>query len=282
MKTAWIFPGGSARAVYTAGVMYALGEMKLPKPDILIGCSGSAPTSLCYVADQKETIRDIWCESLPDNRKFLSFLRFWRMLDVNYLIDEVFKKGHPLNIEGIKNSPTHMYLPVTDSNSGELFYFSNKDDVDMYEVSKAAVSVPVWTNLFSFKGVLINDKYYSDLPPSARYQLHVQKALQEGAQRIVIFDNYHEKDNPTGYFFSKFFIYLRNNKFKRRQLNYFREIENFRVPSNVDFILFKPETKLGMSRWNDKKNNTIKIFNRGYQETIDNNKLKKLYESREN
>ena len=72
MKTAWIFPGGSASAVYTAGALYALSKMDLPKPDMIIAASGSAPTSVCYVTGQPEIIPKVWLESLS-TRKFVNF-----------------------------------------------------------------------------------------------------------------------------------------------------------------------------------------------------------------
>lgn len=267
MKTAWIFPGGSARAVYTAGTLYGLCETDLKKPDIIIGCSGSAPTSLCYVSGQKEVIKNVWCRSLS-NRNFLSFLRIWKVLNVDYLIDDVLKKHNPLDMENIKNSPVLVYLPVTDSETGEVVYFSNKMNVDLYEVSRAAVSVPFWTNLFSLKGVLINNKYYSDWSPSARFQMHVRKAMSEGATRIIVFDNYHENDNPTGYFFSKLFIFFRNQKFRSKQFSYFKEIEGFTVPSGVEFVLFKPKYALKMSRWNNDNANANSVFERGYHDVL--------------
>jgi len=281
MKTAWIFPGGSARSVYTAGVVYALSEMKIPKPDIIIGCSGSVPTSLCFLAEQRDVLKSGWCDSLEPG-KFLSFWRFWKMLDVDYMVYDILRDKLGLNIKAAKESPVTAYFPLTDSKTGEIEYVSNRQNIDLFKVARAAVSVPFWTNLFSTKGVFINGKFYSDCAPAARFHLHVKKAMEEDAKRVIVFDNWCQEDNPTGYFFSKFFIYLKNNNFKKRQLSYFKEIENFSPPSNVDFILFKPKVKLGMSRWNDSLSNAKNIFQRGYSETLNNDKLKEIYEPRSN
>lgn len=277
MKTAWIFPGGSARAVYTAGVIYALSEMNLPKPDIIIGCSGSGPTSLCYLSSQREIIKNVWCESLSDGN-FLSFKRFWRIMDINYLVDFLLKKKFTLNVKGIKDSTITAYMPITDSLTGEIKYFSNKMDIDILEVARASVSVPFWTNLFSTRGVSINGRYYSDCPPAARFQLHTKKAISEGATRVIVFDNWHGEDNPSGYFFSKLFIrFMKNRKFRERQMEYFKEINSFEEPKDINFHIFSPIRKLAMSRWNDDGGNAKKVFDRGYNETINNKKLLEIY-----
>ena len=269
MKTAWIFSGGSARAVYTAGSLYALCNIGIKKPDIIIAGSGSAGTSLCYVSGQTEIIKKVWCESLS-TKKFLNFWRFWKILNVDYLVDIVLKKNNPLNIEKIIKSSILVYLPVTDSKTGKIDYLSNKMGLDIYEVLRAAVSVPIWTNMFSVMGNFINGKFYSDSPPAARYQLHVHKAIKEGAEKIIVFDSWHPDDNPTGLLYAKIYTYLRNQEYKKRQLSYIREIENFLPPKGMEFVRLCPMKKLSMTRFEIDNENARKIFNQGYEETLQN------------
>jgi predicted patatin/cPLA2 family phospholipase len=276
MKTAWIFPGGSARAVYTAGSIYALCDLGISRPDIIIGGSGSTGNCLCYVANQKEIIKEVWCNRLS-TYNFLSFWRFWKILNIDYLIDIVLKKDNPLNIKEIVNSSIIVYLPVTDSKTGEIEYISNKMDVDLYEVLRASISVPIWTNLFSVMGNFVNGKYYSDSPPSARFQLHIQKAIEEGAKRIIVFDSWHHDDNPTGFLYAKIYTYMRNREYKERQLSYIKQIENFVPPKNVEFVHLYPLKKLNMSRIETDNDNARKIFNQGYDETFHNEELKRVY-----
>jgi len=276
MKTAWIFPGGSARAVYTAGVLYALSKMDVEKPDMIIAASGSAPTSICYITGQYEIIPTVWLKYLS-TRKFVNFLRFWEIVSADYLVDDVLKKKNPLDMEKATNSNITSYFPLTDSETGEIKYFSNKENVNLWEVIKASVSVPIFTNLFSVKGELVNDRFFSDSSPASRFQLHVKKAIEEKMERIIVFDNWHPEDNPTTYFFSKFFAYMRNSKFRKNQMNYFKQVENFSIPKNVEYIKIEPKEKLGMSRFEINNENARKIFKRGYEDTLQNEDLKKLY-----
>ena len=265
MKTAWIFTGGAARAVYTAGVVYALSESDLPKPEIIISCSGSIGTSLCYAAGQKEIIKNVWCKLLSTKR-FLSFWRFWKILNISYLVDEILKKENPLDMERIRNSSIQMYFPLTKAETGEIVYFSNKDEVDLYEVMRAGCSIPLWTNLLSLKGIPIKRDYYADSGPAGRYQVHIQKALGLGAERIMVFDNWHQADNSKPFFFSKKFTSLRNSEYRKHQLAYYEQIEHFVAPQGIELKVFEPKSKLVMSRWNIDNANANKIFAQGYQE----------------
>ncbi len=264
MKTAWIFPGGSARAVYTAGALYALTKMKIKRPDMIIAASGSAPTSVCYITGQYEIITKVWLESLS-TRKFVNFFRFWRVVSADYLIDDVLKRRNPLDMKKAVESDIVALFPLTDGLTGKIEYFSNKGKADLWEVMKASVSVPIWTNLFSVKGV-----------PASRFQLHVTKAVQEGMERIIVFDNWHNADNPTTYFFSKAFAFLRGGEFRKNQLNYINQVEKFSIPGNVEFIKIEPRERLDMSRFEINNKNAKKIFQRGYNDTLNNEKLKQI------
>ncbi|MBI2064549.1 MAG: hypothetical protein HYT62_00665 [Candidatus Yanofskybacteria bacterium] len=275
MKTAWIFPGGSARAVYTAGALYALCNMNIKEPDMIIAASGSAPTSICYVTGQHEIILKVWLESLS-TRKFVSLWRFWKILDIDYLVDDVLKGKNPLDMERMTRSDIVVYFPLTNSRTGKIEYFSNRAGVNMWEILRASISVPIFTNLFSVRGSLVGDKFFSDSSPASRFQLHVKKAISEGATRIVVFDNWHNDDNPTTYFISKAFACLHGPEFRRNQLSYINEVENFSIPNNVEFIKIEPKLKLGMSRLEIDNANARRIFKRGYDDTLNNDKLKEI------
>lgn len=275
MKTAWIFPGGSARSVYTAGAIYALCKMNIPRPDMIIAASGSAPTILCYVTGQYEIIKRVWLESLS-TRKFVNFLRFWKIVDIDYLIDIVLKKENPLDFKKMRESDIEIYFPLANSRTGKIEYVSSRTQEDMWEVLRATVSVPVLTNLFSFKGKFIEGKFLSDSVPTSRYQLHIQKAIEEGAERVIVFDNWHPRDTLSTYFFSKLFACLRNSQFRENQLRYIKEIRAFVNPTNIDFIKISPREKLSMGRYEINNGTARKIFQRGYDDTLNSDKLKML------
>ncbi len=275
MKTAWIFPGGSARAVYTAGALSAVCDMNLPRPDVIIAASGSAPTSVCYITGQYNIIPKVWLESLS-TKTFVNPWRFWKIVNIDYLIDVVLKQKNPLDMAKLSQSDINLFIPLTDSGTGMIEYISNKTRLDMWEVLRASISVPIFTNLFSLKGSPVGDKFFNDSSPAARFQLHVQKAISEGATRVIVFDNWHPDDNPTTYFVSKMFACIRNSRFRKNQLNYIGAVEKFSTPNNVEFIKISPTEKLGMSRLEINNANARKIFKRGYDDTFNNKKLRNI------
>ena len=267
-KTAWIFPGGAARAVYTAGNLYALSELGI-KPNILIACSGSAPTSICLVTGQKEVIKKVWLESLS-TRRFVNFWRFWRIVDVHYLIDEVVRKQNPLDMAALADSPVLTVFPITNTRTGKIEYFSNKDDVDFWQVIKACVSVPICTNAFSIKGNKVGDDYYSDSPGTTRFAQHVSKALDLGAEKIIVFDNWLPADNKISFFFSKILAYLGNANYRKEILNQIREIKEFTPPSGVEFVKFYPRGSLMMNRFEIDNATARRVFQQGYDDLVSN------------
>lgn len=257
--------------------MYVLCKTDVPKPDIIIACSGSAATSVCYVSNQCETIKEVWC-NLLSTKKFVNFWRFWNIVSIDYLVDVILKKKITLNIKKMIDSPIEVYFPLTNSINGKIEYISNKMKLDFWEVFRATKTVPIFTHLFSIKGVLINKKYYSDSLASTRFQLHVDKAIKEGAKRIFVFDSWHPDDNPSKFFFTKIFVYMRNSKYRKNQLNYLKKIKNFSIPKDVEFIRFSPKTKLGMSPLEINNKNAREIFKRGYEETIKSKKMEEIFE----
>src|SRR5258708_2202284 len=103
-KIAIVFSEGGMSCAYSVGVTLGLiNKYKLTQPDIMIGSSGSTGILAYFVAGQYEAGRNIW-ENLLSTRKFISFFRLWRIMDIDYVIDEVFKKQEQLDVESIKKS----------------------------------------------------------------------------------------------------------------------------------------------------------------------------------
>src|ERR1051326_2618384 len=103
-KLAIVTSEGGMKCAYSVGVILALVEKyHLVKPDMVIGASGSTGTLAYFVAGQYQSIRNIW-ENLLSNKNFISYLRVRRIMDIDYLIDTVFKKQDILDVNKIKQS----------------------------------------------------------------------------------------------------------------------------------------------------------------------------------
>jgi predicted patatin/cPLA2 family phospholipase len=184
-KVALILVGGGMRSSHGAGFLHALGkELKLTSPDTIIASSGNAGNSLYYIAGQYDFIKRIWTELLA-TPKFISFLRIWRIMDIDYLIDQVFKKQAPMDIGAVQRSPIEYCIPVTNAQTGTTRYVTKQDTVDLFEVLRAAKAMP----FFYGKKVVLPWGQYIDgeLGPTAAD--HVAHALEQGADNIVLIDN---------------------------------------------------------------------------------------------
>jgi hypothetical protein len=181
-KTAVILTGSAMRSAHGAGFLYALAtELGITQPDIMIGSSGNAGNVLYYCAGEYEQMKRIWTEILW-TPKFISLWRFWRMMNVDYLIDTVFKRLEPLDTEKLKATPIQWHIPVSDFDTGKTRYVSANDNVDPFELLRAAKAIPI---LFGKKVSLAYGRYIDgELGPIL--QDHVEHALSLGAKNIVI------------------------------------------------------------------------------------------------
>lgn len=192
-KVAIVFSEGGMSCAYSVGVALGLvDKYKLTDPDIVIGASGSSGIAAYFVAKQLEAGRNIW-ENLLSTKIFISFLRFSKIVDIDYVIDEMFKKQEPLNIQAIKLSKTKLLIATTNLTKGETEYFSNQDDI--FEVLRASNAI-LW---FYGKKIRMGKDEYIDGAISTSFSDNINKAQELGATKIIAIDNINR--GPLAVFF---------------------------------------------------------------------------------
>ena len=173
------------RSAHGGGFLYALAlELGIKTPDIMVGSSGSAGNTFYFVTGQYENGKRIWLEHLS-TPKFISPLRFWRIMDVDYLVDTVCKKQEPLDINKLKSSPIDWHIPITDYETGSPRYVSADDGLDPFEILRATTALPV---LFSRK-IFIGGKRYVDGETGPRLEDHIAHAIEQGATKILVLND---------------------------------------------------------------------------------------------
>lgn len=191
--------GGGMRCAYTGGALSALAlKFKCTSPDIIIASSGSAAMALYYLTGQYDAIKAI-CVRLLSTRKFISLLRFWRIVDIDYLVDHVFKKDVPLDTRCLRKSNTHYFISLTDAKTGNIHYACREDGIDPFELLRATKAMPL---LFG-KRVSINGTAYIDGEFLGTLGEMVTKAEEAGATDIIVIDN---SPGPTIYDLFKWFF----------------------------------------------------------------------------
>lgn len=144
-KIAIVLSGGGMTCVYQVGVLQALREKFAVAPDIIVGSSGSAGTVAYFATEQFETIKHIWLDLLSTN-KFISLWRIWKIMDIDYLIDVIFKKEALLDVLKLTKTKAKYFIAATNSETGRVRWFTNGAEQYIFEILRASKAMPVAYN----------------------------------------------------------------------------------------------------------------------------------------
>ena len=183
-KIAIVASGGGMSCSYSAGVLYALiKNYKFDNPDIFVGGSGCTGSFSYFMAKQYESMKDIWLNELC-TPKYISFARLHKVCNIDYLVDEVFKKRVPLDVKAFNSSKINSYFALTNYNTGNTEYFG-KDSKCVFEVLRASKAIPM-----AYRGkVKIGNEVYIDGNVSSSLKDYIAKAYEEGATKVLAIDN---------------------------------------------------------------------------------------------
>ncbi len=266
-KLAIITSEGGMRCAYSVGVILALVEKyHLKKPDFVIGASGSTGTLSYFVSGQYKSIKNIW-ENLLSTEKFISAYRLEKVMDIDYLVDEVFRKEDPLNVAAVKSSSIELFIMLTDVESGKPVYFSQKE-VDIFEALRASSAMPVFFN----KSVSINGRKYIDGAISFHLEDGVALAKKLGATKIIAINN---RNRSLISRLSEWMYFLSQNKMIRQAMRRPR----LDIKDDASVFLIQPLSKLPVSTLDNNKKRLKQTIRIGYMDASRNTSLSKFLES---
>ena len=180
--TAIVCSGGGMRSAHGAGFLYALAtQLGITAPDVMIGSSGDAGNVLYFSSGQYASMKRIWTELLSTPR-FISPLRFWRIMDIQYLVDRVFKEQEPLDTQALNHTTIRWFVPIEDFDAGHTRYVSAEDALDPFEILRATTAA----SIVSGKKIPIAGKRYVDGELDPILQDHVTQAVRQGVRRILV------------------------------------------------------------------------------------------------
>jgi predicted patatin/cPLA2 family phospholipase len=189
-KLALVMSGGGMRCVYGAGVLAALTEeFKLTEPDLVVASSGSVANGAYYLSGQYRSLIAAWLDVLPSKR-FICYSGRRRILDIDYLVDEVFKKQHPLDLKTLAKKKTRMFFATTRVKDGKTIFMKMPATKHAYECLRAAKAIP----LAYGKSVKLGKSEYIDGDFGSSTDDLVAKAAAEGATDIIVIENHAHKD----------------------------------------------------------------------------------------
>jgi len=257
-KLAIVCSGGGMTCSYTAGFLKALvEEHNLTEPDILIAGSGSAGTAAYYVARQYNSVTDIWANRLS-TKKFINKLRLRRIIDIDYLVDEVFKNQEPLDVKAILDSNIEFIIPATNVNTGNIKYFT-KGHADIFEVLRATKALPILYN----KEVTIQGSTYCDSRISSSAELDIEKAVELNATHILVISN--DKSGDSDNFIYSLWLKTQNRKFQKNYFNLERLCQSQAKYPNTNILHFSSRRKIPASLLDGNQKHLRQSIELGYE-----------------
>jgi predicted patatin/cPLA2 family phospholipase len=264
-KIAIVLSGGGMTCSYTAGFLKALADKyQFTNPDYIVASSGSAGAASYFTAGQYESVTNIWA-NLLSTKDFIDDLRVGKIIDIDYLIDTVFKKQDPLKVQNLKASKINLLVPATNAESAEVDYFSNRDVVDWFEVLRATKAMPILYN----KTVGINEKEYCDSRLTASVDLNIIKAIELGAKKIIVVST-----NEHAAIFEKLgydlWVDARSDIFKKNHRALSKKISRFKIPKDIEIIKVSPSGKSIPRGLENDKNKLCHSIELGYKDCANN------------
>ncbi len=267
--------GGGMKCSYSAGVLCGLAKHhNLREPEFLIGSSGSTGSLAYYLAQQYAGLENMWINLLVLNR-FIAFKRLNKIMDIDYLVDEVFKKQEPLGIERLRNSKTKLFISATEYDSGNVKFFTNHMSGDIFEYLRASKAIPVVFN----KKVRIEGIDYIDGAISAPLAVNIKKIISKGVKNIIVIQDGEVDSRLTQMFWKGYSFFV--NKGLRSTIN--RKLKqgdstllNF---PNVNILFVSPSKKLKISFLDNNRENLKNSFGLGLEDAKSNKEIKTFLDS---
>ncbi|GAB6903637.1 patatin-like phospholipase family protein [Kineosporia succinea] len=179
-KPALVVQGGGMRGVYSIGALAELESEGLRDAfSVVVGSSAGAINGAYFLAGQANVGERIYVDDLS-HKAFINPARLWKVVDVDYLIDEVVKEHYPLDVVALKSAPAELLTVLTDAETGEAFVVSNREADDLHEVLRATAALPALYN----KRIPLGGRRYIDGGIVA--PVPVDQALEAGATQALV------------------------------------------------------------------------------------------------
>lgn len=268
-KTALIIVGGAYRSTYYTGVMRALDELGIANNfDTYIGISAGAPIIAYFLADQFDDMPKIWEEYVPSKKLYNPknlFIPKKPILNLDYLVDDVFQKYYPLNTESILNSKKEFIIPLMHYETRNILYADAKND-NMFQLMKSAMSIPWLTRKFyKVEGQKYIDAGFAD-------HTIIQKIIDDGYSKILVLVNQYLPDgfkNLKETIIEKLFFVINPRVSKTIKYlltesnNYYKFLNN----SNTNVVIISPKES-PISKFENDPDKIKKTMDLGYNDVI--------------
>lgn len=265
-RTALVVEGGGMRGSYAAGALGRLMFDEGQRYDAVWATSSGAATAAYGVAGQRAGL-SIWQDHLHGRRlvKPARLLAGRDALDLDYLVDEVFRRRVPLDVDALHDAGVPVALPVTDVEDGSVRYLDLARR-DPFPVLRAAMSLPGAVT----RPARIDGRDYVD--GGVVDQLPIHRAIDAGAEEITVV-----LTRPTGYrpratgrlgtwLVLRYFPGLRH-ALSGRHRRYARQLRTLEdPPEDVRIRTVHPPDGLPVKRWTTSRRRILEALDQGWQD----------------
>lgn len=193
MKVGLVLEGGGMRALFTAGVLDALLDVKELDVDGIVGVSAGALFGANYVSGQKErAIR--YNKKYARDKRYMglhSWITTGNAVNKEFAFYEIPFKLDVFDQEKFKQSKIDFYVVMTNVENGQTEYVLIKDVFEQMEYLRATSALP-----FASKIIEINGKKYLDGGISDSIPIDYCQSL--GYDKIIVVltrpENIHKED----------------------------------------------------------------------------------------
>ena len=135
------------RGVYSMAALHALAECgyQAAFTDIVASSAG-AINAAYFLADQALLAVSVYTDDIS-SKKFADFTRIKKIVDIDFLVDDVLTKRKPLDVAAVRESATTLHVLVTNARTASTEVFTNREDnVHFMELLRATAAIPVLYN----------------------------------------------------------------------------------------------------------------------------------------
>lgn len=222
-----VLQGGGLRGAYSAAALSALsargGEFCF---NHVVGTSAGAINGAYFLSGQAEMSKDVYVEDLVDP-KFVNFLRFTKIVDIDYLVDDVIAGSRLLNMSSLLTNGTPLYISMTDSQTGNPYIIQAPADMPkLLEAFRATAALPVVYR----RQVIVDGRKCID--GSVSNSIPLLKAIELGCTHILVV-----LTRPMGPVWSP----------RRRLTNWLEHLAYVGYPAPIRHALLSQRARLGES-----------------------------------
>jgi predicted patatin/cPLA2 family phospholipase len=180
-KLALVIEGGAMRGAALGGGVVALEQLGMTGIfDEVYATSAGAIVGGYFLSGQADLGITIYFDDLTTGR-FINPFRPWKVVDLDYVFDEVISDRKRLDTRKILDSPTRFLITLMDSATGQAFLVDTRStSAPLLDVIKAAMAMPVFYN----RTVDIEGKQCMD--GGLRIPFPLQEAIDNGCTDILL------------------------------------------------------------------------------------------------